>query len=163
MTRTLKALTPVIMVLLLNACAAKLMPQEIAVQPAVKNEILSVKHKGADVFVLRTLMGDERNRTILISGPFIAQELGELLTVPAVVAQDFRIIRRESAWLIVRLSCGRVYCEASVEERIKQETGSLNSFRDWWYNTISSPRLPRIDKEKWTNDILASHFGLELD
>ena len=163
MTRTLKALTPVIMVLLLNACAAKLMPQEIAVQPAVKNEILSVKHKGADVFVLRTLMGDERDRTILISGPFLAQEVGELLTVPAVVNQDFRIIRQESAWLIVRLSCGRVYCEASVQERIKQETGSLNSFRDWWYNTISHPRLLRIDKEKWTNDILASHFGLELD
>ena len=163
MTRTLNVLTPVIMVLLLNACASKLTPQELVVQPTVKNEILSVKYRGADVFVLRTLIGDERNRTILISGPFVAQEMSELLTVPAVVNQDFRIVRQEYVWLIVRFSCGRVYCEASVQERIKQEAGSLNPFRDWWYNTISHPRLLRINKEKWTNDVLASHFGLELD
>ena len=163
MIRTLQVLTPVIMVLLLNACASKLTPQELVVQPTVKNEILSVKYRGADVFVLRTLIGDERNRTILISGPFVAQEMSELLTVPAVVNQDFRIVRQEYVWLIVRFSCGRVYCEASVHERIKQEAGSLNPFRDWWYNTISHPRLLRINKEKWTNDVLASHFGLELD
>ena len=163
MIRTLQVLTPVIIVLLLNACASKLTPQELVVQPTVKNEILSVKYRGADVFVLRTLIGDERNRTILISGPFVAQEMSELLTVPAVVNQDFRIVRQEYVWLIVRFSCGRVYCEASVQERIKQEAGSLNPFRDWWYNTISHPRLLRINKEKWTNDVLASHFGLELD
>lgn len=159
MTRTLKTLTPMIMVLLLNACAPKLMPQELVVEPAIKNELVVAKHNGLDVVLLISRIGENRNTAVVISGLFLPFGLKGVLD-PKAIAEDFRSVREENAFLVFRFSCGRVFCEATSYEK-RRPTNSFE--QDWWYLNKFNPAVPKADKDKWLKGIMKDPYQLQIE